>query len=68
MATITEVRRTFMFNQQELTDIENLTPAQIKEHYSAFYPELVNAEVKNLGMNNDSNIVYEFSLKAGTKG
>ena len=48
MATITEVRRTFMFNQQELTDIENLTPAQIKEHYSAFYPELVNAEVKNI--------------------
>lgn len=68
MATITEVKRKFMFNQEELVDIPNLTPEQIKEHYSAFYPELINSSVRNLGLDNSSVLTYEFQNKAGTKG
>ena len=68
MATITEVTRKFMFNQNELTDIPQLSPEQIKDHYSAFYPELVNAEISNLGLDDKSTMIYEFKLKIGTNG
>ena len=57
-----------MFNQQELNDIPQLTPEQIKDHYSALYPELVNAQISNLGLDNNSVMLYEFKLKVGTNG
>ena len=68
MAQVAEITRKFMFNQEELVDIPNLTPEQIKEHYSAFYPELINSSVRNLGLDNSSVLTYEFQNKAGTKG
>lgn len=68
MAQVAEITRKFMFNQEELVDIPQLSPEQIKDHYSAFYPELVNSTIRNLGEDNDNCITYEFQNKAGTKG
>jgi len=68
MATIQQVTRKFFFDGIELPNIEQLTPEQIQEHYSTFYPEIVNAQIQNKGINEKGELHYEFNLKVGVKG
>lgn len=68
MATITEIRRKVMFQGKQLTDIKELEIEQLKAHYSALYPELINAQISNLGIDQDGQMLYEFQLKVGTNG
>jgi PRTRC genetic system protein C len=68
MATITEIKRKVMFQGKQLTDIKELEIEQLKAHYSALYPELINAQISNLGIDQDGQMLYEFQLKVGTNG
>lgn len=68
MATIQTITRKFIFNGNDLNDIQGFSPEQIKDHYSAFYPEIVNAQISNKGINENGELIYEFNLKVGTNG
>jgi len=68
MSIIQSVTRKFIFNGVELIDIPELTPEQIKEHYSTFHPEMINAQINNKGIDHEGQLLYEFSLKVGTNG
>lgn len=46
---------------------EALPAADVKELYSTQYPELLNAQIKNNGIQNDK-LEFEFVTVAGTKG
>lgn len=46
-ATEKRVRRVFMYNGARLGDPDpNMTPMQVKEHYTRQFPEMLNATVK----------------------
>lgn len=72
MIAVTDIPRVFNLKKNgEILQLEDLSPSlavdDIKDLYSAQYPELVNATIINKGVEND-NIVYEFQTIAGTKG
>lgn len=44
-----------------------LSDEEVKDLYSAQYPQLLNATINNLGLV-DEKLVFEFQTVAGTKG
>ncbi|WKN46452.1 PRTRC system protein C [Tunicatimonas pelagia] len=67
METI-QITREFKFNGIVLPDIsEVMSPEQVMDFYSSQYPELTNAQVQRLGIQDDKQ-KFEFKTKVGIKG
>lgn len=45
----------------------SLSANEVRDMYTASYPELLNSSIVNKGIENDK-LVYEFKVVAGTKG
>lgn len=66
---VTDIKRTFTFNDIQLEDINpNLSTDMVLSHYANIYPELTTAEITNKGLQPDGNHAYSFDLNIGTKG
>lgn len=64
---VSEIRRVFRYNGVQLPDVPGLGPREIRDLYSAQYPELISAEVEAGEVQNG---VQEFTFRkaVGTKG
>jgi PRTRC genetic system protein C len=61
-------KRVFKHNGNPLSDPDtSMSPAAVKDLYSAMYPELLNAEIKGPDVVADE-LVYTFHRTTGTKG
>lgn len=68
MATVTALVRVFLYNSRQLPDPDSsLTPAQVKDFYTAIHPELVNAAVEGGEFDGDRQ-TFSFVRGIGTKG
>lgn len=65
---INAVQRVFTYAGIALPDPDaSLTPEQVKEYYTAIYPELLNAAVEG-GDFDGTSLSYSFRRGTGTKG
>ena len=65
---IEALKRTFSYNAIELADPgAALTPHQVKDFYTAVYPDLTNAEIEGPVVNGSTH-AYTFRRAVGTKG
>lgn len=64
---VTPIVRTFTYNGILLPDVPGLSPRDVRDLYSAQYPELVSAEVE-AGPVANGRQDYTFSKAVGTKG
>lgn len=64
---INEIRRVFRYNGMQLPDVPGMTPREVRDLYSAQYPELISAEVE-AGEVINSVQEYTFRKAVGTKG
>ena len=64
---IQEIRRVFRYNGISLPDVPGLEPREVRDLYSAQYPELVSAEVE-AGEVRDGTQEFTFRKAVGTKG
>ena len=68
VVTPTRERRQFVFNGTNLADPDPaLSPAEVKEIYSAQYAQLTNASIEG-PESKDGKTVYTFKAAVGTKG
>lgn len=59
--------RVFIYEGREIPDPNpKLTPDEVRQHLSTFFPELANAEVISGGTGEKQ--VYELKKRTGTKG
>lgn len=66
--TATEVVRGFSFNGVDLPDPgQGLSVEEVREIYSATYPELTTASIEGPEMRGN-RLVYKFQRAVGTKG
>lgn len=66
--TITTLERVFQFKALKLEDPGNhLSPADVRDYYSAHYPELTGAAIKGPKVEGNKEI-WTFEGKVGTKG
>lgn len=62
------LKRVFMSNGIPLTDPDPaMSPAAVKDFWSAMYPELLNAEVQG-PVTSDTELTFTFHRTTGTKG
>lgn len=60
--------RTFIYDGREFPDPDpNLGVEDVRQHYANFFPELSNAEAKDLGVK-DGRRFWEFNKRVGSKG
>ncbi|WP_428422827.1 PRTRC system protein C [Methylibium sp.] len=64
---ITEIKRAFRYNGILLPDVPGLEPREVRDLYSAQYPELVSAEIEP-GEVRDGTQEFTFRKAVGTKG
>lgn len=64
---INEIRRVFRYNGMQLPDVPGLAPKEVRDLYSAQYPELISAEIE-AGEVRDGVQEYTFRKAVGTKG
>lgn len=64
---ISEIRRVFRYNGVQLPDVPGMGPREVRDLYSAQYPELISAEVE-AGEVRDGVQEYIFRKAVGTKG
>lgn len=64
---ISEIRRVFRYNGMQLPDVPGLEPREVRDLYSAQYPELISAEIE-AGEVRDGVREYTFRKAVGTKG
>ncbi|MCU7369525.1 PRTRC system protein C [Paucibacter sp. O1-1] len=64
---VTPIVRTFTYNGIILPDVPGLSPREVRDLYSAQYPELVSAEVE-AGEVADGRQEFSFRKAVGTKG
>lgn len=64
---INEIRRVFRYNGVQLPDVPGMEPKEVRDLYSAQYPELISAEVE-AGEVRDGVQQYTFRKAVGTKG
>ena len=64
---VSEVKRSYRYNGINLPDVPGLSPREVRDLYSAQYPELVSAEIDAGEIHNG---IQEFTFKraVGTKG
>lgn len=68
MATITNLTRVFSYNGAELPcPGAGLSPEQVRDVYSASFPEITTAAIEGPTRKGDK-LIYEFRRSAGTKG
>jgi len=65
--TITEVKRSYRYNGISLPDVPGMSPREVRDLYSAQYPELVSAEI-DTGEIRDGVQEITFKRAVGTKG
>lgn len=59
--------RVFVYDGREFPDPdESLTPEQVKQTMTDFFPELANADIRE--HKRDDDTLYELVRKVGTKG
>lgn len=61
------IMRIFRYNGISLPDVPGMTPKEVRDLYSAQYPELVSAEIE-AGEISNGNQEYTFRRAVGTKG
>lgn len=64
---INEIQRVFRYNGVALPDVPGMTPREVRDLYSAQYPELISAEVETGEVVNGAQ-EYTFRKAVGTKG
>ncbi len=64
---INEIRRVFRYNGVALPDVPGMEPKEVRDLYSAQYPELISAEIE-AGEVRDGVQEYTFRKAVGTKG
>ncbi len=64
---INEIRRVFRYNGVQLPDVPGMEPKEVRDLYSAQYPELISAEVEAGEVVNGVQ-EYTFRKAVGTKG
>ena len=64
---VTPIVRTFTYNGIQLPDVPGLSPREVRDLYSAQYPELVSAEVE-AGEVANGRQDFSFRKAVGTKG
>ena len=65
---IKTAKREFIYEDRILDDPNpEMTPERVKEHFTAFYPELVNAKVTG-PVFDGVKATYTFGAKMGKKG
>jgi PRTRC genetic system protein C len=64
---IRPIKRTFRYNGIALPDVPGLTPREVRDLYSAQYPELISAEVE-AGDIRDGAQAFTFRKAVGVKG
>lgn len=64
---INEIRRVFRYNGVQLPDVPGMEPREVRDLYSAQYPELISAEVEAGEVVNGVQ-EYTFRKAVGTKG
>jgi PRTRC genetic system protein C len=64
---VNEIQRRFRYNGMLLPDVPGLEPREVRDLYSAQYPELVSAEVE-AGEVRDGVQEFSFRKAVGTKG
>jgi PRTRC genetic system protein C len=64
---VQEITRSYRYNGINLPDVPGLSPRDIRDLYSAQYPELVSAEIET-GEINDGKQEITFKRAVGTKG
>jgi PRTRC genetic system protein C len=64
---VKEVRRVFSYNGVTLPDVPGMEPREIRDLYSAQYPELISAEIVPGEVINGAR-EYTFRKAVGTKG
>lgn len=64
---ITEIKRVFRYNGILLPDVPGPEPREVRDLYSAQYPELVSAEIEP-GEVRDGTQEFTFRKAVGTKG
>lgn len=66
--TTTALKRHFKYNSVKLPDPgSNLSPEQVRDLYSATYPELASASIEG-PVTKGNSMEYEFRRAVGTKG
>lgn len=64
---VNEIQRRFRYNGILLPDVPGLEPREVRDLYSAQYPELVSAEIES-GEVRDGVQEFSFRKAVGTKG
>lgn len=64
---VQEITRSYRYNGINLPDVPGLSPRDIRDLYSAQYPELVSAEIETGEINNGKQEIT-FKRAVGTKG
>lgn len=64
---INEIQRVFRYNGVALPDVPGMTPREVRDLYSAQYPELISAEIE-AGDVSDGLQEFTFRKAVGTKG
>ncbi|MES2264282.1 MAG: PRTRC system protein C [Pseudomonadota bacterium] len=64
---ISEIKRSYRYNGISLPDVPGLSPREVRDLYSAQYPELVSAEI-DAGEIHDGTQEITFKRAVGTKG
>ena len=63
-----QITREFRYGDRLLPDpAPTFTKEAVKDFYTAQYSELTNAQIQDLGIQDDKHI-YEFKTKVGVKG
>lgn len=65
---ISEIRRSYRYNGIHLPDVPGLDAREIRDLYSAQYPELVSAEIETGEIRNGVQEITFKRAAAGTKG
>ena len=64
---VSEIRRVFRYNGVQLPDVPGMAPREVRDLYSAQYPELISAEIEAGEVHNGVQ-EYTFRKAVGTKG
>ena len=59
--------RVFVYDDREFPDLDpNMSPDEVRQSMTNFFPELANAEIKESKRGDDD--IFEFKKRVGTKG
>lgn len=64
---VSEIRRVFRYNGITLPDVPGMAPREVRDLYSAQYPELISAEIEQGEIANGAQ-EFTFRKAIGTKG